>query len=130
MQKRCVQAVGVLAMLAVVAIMAPVRAGDADPTVQKTFAKLLVAVKAADRDVFLASAADAVKDSITQAVMDDLKKNLGTRLEKGYKASYLCNLKQAGHQVHLWKLTFKDDGDDVVIRLALKDGKVGGFFLQ
>jgi hypothetical protein len=30
----------------------------------------------------------------------------------------------------VWKLTFKDAGDDVLVRVALKEGKVGGFFIQ
>ena len=46
------------------------------------------------------------------------------------QTTYLCQLKQAGYQVHLWKMTFKDDSDDQIARLVLKDGKVAGFFLQ
>ncbi|MEH2102821.1 MAG: hypothetical protein V7K76_24360 [Nostoc sp.] len=40
------------------------------------------------------------------------------------------NLKQQGYQVYLWKLTFLDGGDDVLARLSLKDGKIGGFWLN
>jgi hypothetical protein len=105
-------------------------AADASPGVQKTFDKLLAAVKANDRDMFLGDATDAVKQGTTPQIMEMLNKRLGSRLQKGYTATYLCQLKQAGHQVHLWKLNFKDGGDDVVVRVSLKDGKVDGFFLQ
>jgi hypothetical protein len=67
---------------------------------------------------------------MTQEVMDAMKKEFAPRLDKGYKATYLCQLKQVGHVVHLWKMSFKDDGDDLVCRLVLKDGKVAGFFFQ
>ena len=130
MQMRFIKSVGIVAALAWAASMPPVYAGDPDPAVQKIFAKLLGAVKTADLNAFVADGTEAVKKGATQEVMDTLKKELGTRLQKDYKASYLCSLKQAGHQVHLWKLTFKDDGDDVVIRVAFKDGKMAGFFLQ
>jgi hypothetical protein len=102
----------------------------ADPEAQKLCDKMLEAIKTADRDAFVANAADTVKEGTTQQVMDALEKQLGARLKKGFEQTYLCQLKQAGHQVHLWKLTFKDGGDDLVVRLALKDGKVGGFFFN
>jgi hypothetical protein len=109
---------------------APASAVDPDPAVKKTFDKLLAAIKNNDRDAFVSEGTDAVKEGTTKEIMEALSKQLGGRLKKGYVSAYLCELKQAGHQVHLWKLTFKDGADDMVIRLALKDGKVGGFFMQ
>lgn len=117
-------------LVAVLALAATAKAADPDPSVQKTFKSLLSAIQANDRDMFVANATDAVKQGLTQQVMDGLSKQFGSRLKKGYEATYLCTLKQQGLQVHLWKLTFKDDGDDIVVRVALKDGKVDGFFLQ
>jgi hypothetical protein len=108
----------------------PLWAIDPDPAVKKTFDKLIGAVKANDRDAFIAEATDVVKKGVTEEVMDVISKQLGTRLKKGFEAAYLCQLKQGGRQVHLWKVTFKDGEDDVVIRVVLKDGKVDGFFLQ
>ncbi|HZZ79949.1 MAG TPA: hypothetical protein VFE62_15625 [Gemmataceae bacterium] len=103
---------------------------DPDPAVKKIFDKMVDALKTGDKDAFTANASDQVKKGVTDEVMAGLTKEIGARLKKGYEATYLCQLKQADHQVHLWKVTFKDGGDDVVFRLALKDGKVGGFFLQ
>lgn len=127
---RRICAASLIVGLAFVIRMPVLHAGEADAAVQKSFDKLLSAIKSSDRDAFVADATDAVKQGTTPAIMDVLRKQLGVRLEKGSKASYLCHLKQAGHQVHLWKMTFKDDGDDVVVRMVLKDGKLAGFFLQ
>jgi hypothetical protein len=105
-------------------------AGDADPAVQKTFDKLMGAIKVNDRDAFVADATDEVKKRTTQQEMAGLNKELGPRLSKGYQATYLGQLKQQGYQVHLWKGTFKDDGDDLLFRVVLKGGKVAGYFAQ
>jgi hypothetical protein len=55
---------------------------------------------------------------------------LSPRMKKGYDTAYLGQLKQQGCQVYLWKLVFKDGGDDTLAKLVLKDGKVAGFWLQ
>ena len=128
-QLRFVQCLGLVVMVATLAGTFA-RAGDADKAVQKTFDKLLDAVKKGDRDAFIANATDDVKKGMTQEVMDALKEKFGPRLDKGYKASYLCQLKQTGHQIYLWKMTFKDDGDDLVCRVVMKAGKVAGFFFE
>src|SRR5262245_34509700 len=123
---RFVPLAALVAASALLANAAPAQAAEPPAAVQKTFDKLLAAVKANDRDAFLADATEALKKATTPQVMQGLNK-LGTRLGKGYKATYLCELKQQGYQVHLWKVTFTDGGDDAVIRVPLKDGKVAGF---
>ena len=121
---------GALAVLASIGGTGPVYAEDAPPAAQKIYEKLLGAIQAGDREAFVADGTDAVKQGTTKQVIDLLAKQVGSRLKKGYDAEYLCQLKQAGHEVYLWKLKFKDEGDDVVARIAVKDGKVAGFYLQ
>jgi len=123
--------VGKLALAAVSVAWLAGSASAVDPpaAVKKTFEKMLAAVQAGDRDAFVADATDAVKKGTTKEIMDAFTTQFGTRLKKGYEVTYLTELKQAEHQIHLWKLTFKE-GDDVLVRMAFKDGKVGGFFLQ
>lgn len=112
------------------AFVSPAQAVDPDPAVKKIFDKMVNALKTGDRDAFTANATEQLKKGVTEEAMTTLSKELGSRLKEGYDATYLCQLKQVEHQVHLWKVTFKDGKDDAVIRLAFKDGKVGGFFLQ
>lgn len=120
-----------IVLVCLLAVNDAVRADEPAEPVQKTFDRLIGAIKANKRDDFIVDAIDAVKQGVTQQVMDGLAKQLGARLDKGYKAAYLCELKQAGLRIHLWKLTFKDGGDDIVVRIAInKGGKVEGFFLQ
>jgi hypothetical protein len=125
-----VRLVGLVAVLLLVPSTAPGQAPKADPAVQKIFDKLLNAIKTKDRDAFVADATDAVKKETTQEVMDTLEKHVGSRLKGGYQATYLCQLKKGAIQVYLWKLAFKDGGDDLVALMALKDGKVGSLHFQ
>ncbi len=130
MRKHSAQLAVLLTAIALGLTSPPVRAADPDPSVQKFFDNLIGAIRSNDRDAFVANATDAVRNGTTPQVMTQLNSLLGTRLAKGLEATYLCRLKQRGHEVHLWKLTFKDGGDDVVVRVVVKDGKLAGFFLQ
>lgn len=103
---------------------------EPDPGVQPIFNRLMQAVQANDRDAFLVDATSVMKKGLTPEIMQALSRHLGSRLKKGYQAEYLCRLNQESMQVYLWKLTFKDKGDDVLVRVVLQDGHLAGFFLQ
>lgn len=103
---------------------------EPEPAVQKLIEKMLTAIEKKDRGSFVEEGNDAVKEGTTEAIMAIMAEKVGSRLKQGYKSQYLCALKQLGHEVHLWKLTFQDEGDDLVVRLVLKEGKVAGFFFQ
>jgi|SRR5579864_3640380 len=122
--------VGLIAAFVFFARTATVQAADPSPAVQAIFEKLIGAIKTNNRNAFAAVGTEEVKQGMTREAMDGLSKGLGPRLQEGYEAIYLCQLKQAGHQAHLWKLSFKDRGDDIVVRIVLEAGKVSGFFLQ
>ena len=121
---------GLVALLLMLSSTASGEVPKADSSVQKTFDKLLNAIKAKDREAFVADATDAVKKETTKEAMDLLEKHVGSRLKGGYEATYLCQLKKGAIQVYLWKLSFKDGGDDLVALMALKDGKVASLHFQ
>jgi len=105
-------------------------AADADPAVQKICTRMLKAIETKDRAEFIADGSDAVRAGTTDDIMQALSTQVGARMKKGYTATYLCELNQLKHQIYLWKLAFQDDGDDMVARVVMKDGKVAGFFFQ
>jgi hypothetical protein len=127
---RLVGLIGFVALLLAPSGTTLAQAPKADASVQKTLETLMNAIINKDRDAFVADATDAVKKETTKEVIEAFEKHVGTRLKNGYEATYLCQLKQAGHQIHLWKVAFKDGSDEVVVRLALKDGKVASLHLQ
>jgi hypothetical protein len=92
--------------------------------------KLLKAVEDNDYNSFVADGNDAFKAGITKQLLQGVSGLFAPRLKKGYECSYLGQLKQQGHTVLLWKITFKDGGDDTLAKLGMKDEKVAGFWLQ
>ncbi|MEH2450705.1 hypothetical protein [Nostoc sp.] len=101
-----------------------------EQSVQKTFTSLINAVEQNNYTQFISQGNAAFKEGITKQTFIQASGQLAPRLKKGYSAVFLGNLNQQGYQVYLWKLTFKDRSDDVLARLSLKDGKIGGFWLN
>ena len=97
---------------------------------RSTLDKLLKAVEASDYDNFVADANDVFKAAMTKQKLDGVSAQLSPRMKKGYQCSYLGELSQQGCRVLVWKLVFKDGGDDMLVKLVLKDDKVAGFWLQ
>jgi len=108
----------------------PCRAGGAAEPGRAVLDKLLKAVEADDYGSFVADGTDTFKAAITKERLEMVSTHLAPRMKKGYECTYLGELKQQGYQVVLWKMTYKDGGDDTLARLVLKDGKVAGFVLQ
>ncbi len=112
------------------AVLASLSAAKADTDTTAALTKLLDAVAACDYDSFVADGNAAFKAGLTKQMLEGVCAQLSPRMKKGYDSTYLGRLKQQGCQVYLWKLVFKDGGDDTLAKLVLKDGKVAGFWLQ
>jgi hypothetical protein len=120
-------------IIALTSLLAPVFAAAGatpQPAVESIFKKLMTATIANDYDAFAALCDDPMKAAITKQNLEGVSKQIEPRSKRGYESEYLGELKQRGYQVHLWRLRFKDAGDDVLATLSLKDEKVGGFFLK
>lgn len=92
--------------------------------------KMLKAIVANDYDGFVADTSDSYKATLTKPIVAGLSERFASRLKGGYEVTFLTELKQGGQKAYLWKLTFKDGGDDLSAKLWLKDGKVFGSFWQ
>ena len=55
---------------------------------------------------------------------------LDKRMKGGYDVEYLGDMRQQGYHVTLWRLRFKDGGDDALATLSMKQGKVGGYWIK
>jgi negative regulator of sigma E activity len=92
--------------------------------------RLLTAVQSHDYEAFVADGTAEFRSHLTKHIFARVSAQLSERMKRGYSTSYLGQLKKQGYPVYLWKMTFSDQGDDVLIRLVLQDQKVGGFWLQ
>ena len=55
---------------------------------------------------------------------------MNKRTSGGYDITFLGELNQHGYQVFLYRLRFKDGGDDILGTMSLKDDKVGGIYFN
>jgi len=105
----------------------PPGVGSAPPAAE--VAKLVAAIGNSDLTAFVADG-DAGFTAGARAAFDCAASRLRGRLQKGYGVVPLGELKQGGRQVTLWKVAFKDGGDDALATLTLAAGKVAAFALN
>ena len=97
---------------------------------EKIFKNLLAAQTAKDYDAFVADADDALKAALTKTQFDAAANIMTKRTSGGYEITFLGELNQRGYQVFLYRLRFKDGGDDILGTMSLKDDKVGGIYFK
>jgi hypothetical protein len=102
---------------------------EPDQTTQTIFKNLMAAAVSNNYEGFIAQCDAAMKVNMTKPMLEGVSREIEPRAKRGYDAHYLGELNQRGYKVHLWRLSFKDGGDDVLATLSLKDGKAGGFYL-
>jgi hypothetical protein len=106
---------------------APAHAEGAAPAdVQRLVTKMIDAVVAESYDAFLADADANLKRQLSRQQFEGLCGLYTQPLKKGYKLEYFGHLKQRGYVVHVWKASTTGAQDEALIRMAVKDGKVGG----
>lgn len=106
-------------------------AAAVDDTVARPFLdKMLTALEENDYESFVADMTGSFKAQTTKQIVAGINEQLGSRMRRGYDVIFLADLKQRGQKAFLWKLIFKDGGDDWSAKVWLKDGKVSGFLLQ
>jgi hypothetical protein len=118
------------AMALCLALIAPVAFAQAPQQLETTMKNMLAAVQANSLANFTAAGDAAFQQGMNQAMLDGVNAQLAPRLNQGYTSTFLGSLNQLGYTVYLWKLVFKDGKDDRLVTLAVKDGKVGGFYLR
>jgi len=124
-----------LALSLVLTLMAvhanPAHAEGAAPAdAQKLVTKMINAVAAESYDAFLADADANLKTHLSRQQFEGLCGLYTQPLKKGYKLDYFGHLKQRGYLVHVWKISANGAQDEALIRLAVKDGKVGGVWVH
>jgi hypothetical protein len=111
-------------------IAAQIGWAQAPPDVEGMLKKMLAATESGSRSAFVADGDASFQTDITPPMFNSFNAQFAPRLKRGYTTTFVTQLHQEGYSVYVWKLEFKDGGDDLLFTLALKDGKVGGFFLR
>ena len=118
-------------MLITAAVFATLSASaEPDQATQTIFKNLMAATVSNNYDGFIAESDATLKAAFTKRMLQRVSHELEPRAKQVYDAQYLGELNRKGDKVHLWRLKFKDGGDDVLATLSVKDGKAGNFLLQ
>src|SRR5271155_4440618 len=111
-------------------IAAQIGWAQAPPDVEAMLKKMLTATETGSRSAFVAEGDASFQSDITPQMFNGFSAQFAPRLKRGYTTTFVTQLRQEGYSVYVWKIEFKDGGDDLLFTLAVKDGKVGGFFLR
>ena len=131
MNKRTFLALGPALGLALTLLAAPAHAEGAAPAdAQRLVTKMIDAVVVQSYDAFLADADANLKKNLSRQQFEGLCGLYSQPLKKGYKLDYFGQLKQRGYVVHVWKIATTGAQDEALIRMAVKDGKVGGVWVH
>jgi RNA polymerase sigma-70 factor (ECF subfamily) len=103
----------------------PLAAPVIDP--ESRLRRMLTAIANNSYDDFVSAGDDQFRAVLDPDTMEEAVNALGPRLAGGYQAISLGTLHQDDQILHLWKLELGDGGDDVLIKMSLKDGQVTGF---
>jgi hypothetical protein len=91
--------------------------------------KLISALEKKDYAAFVGDGEPAFK-ALPEGQFDSIAAQLGPKLAGDHQLTYLGALQQKGFRVTLWKISFKDGSDDMLVTLSVRSGKVGGFFIR
>ena len=94
------------------------------------FYKLLDAQAHKDYEAFVANGTLPLKAALTRTQFDASSDLMIARMKGGYDVDALGELNQKGFQVYLYRLRFKDGGDDMLGTMALKNGEVAGIYFH
>ena len=101
-----------------------------DKPVQDAVLALLAAVEGDDFANYLRVGDDEFQADMTKEKFGRLMDLMAKRLEKGYVVVYFGELQKAPYTIHMWKLSFKDEGRELLGEISIRDGKVAGFYIH
>jgi RNA polymerase sigma factor (sigma-70 family) len=103
--------------------------GEASAQEKKFSAEIMQATKDEDYQAFVADGDVAFKQ-ITALQFKAVCVQITPRLQAGYNMIFLGAMKQQGYHVTLWKVGYTDGGDDELLTLSVKGGKIGGAYIH
>ena len=109
---------------------ATLHAAQTEEQAQAMFQQLLDAQPAKNYDAFVANGTLELKAALTKTQFEAAADLLNKRLAGGYDVTPLGEVDQKGYQVFLFRLQFKDKGDDILGTMSLRDGQVAGIYFK
>jgi hypothetical protein len=93
---------------------------------EATFKSMLEAVKKNSYEKFMARADSTFKARFSEKMFAEMTRQLGPKLEHGYKTTFLATLNQGPYVAYVWKLSFSSGKDDYLMTMFTRNDAVSG----
>jgi len=100
------------------------------PMIMELFRSQIDAIASESYEQFMDHADANFRQSISQDQFGALSESLSPRLVDGYQSEYLGALNQDGFNVHLWKMTLASSDSDNLVKMAMRENEIAGFWIQ
>ncbi|MEH6800883.1 MAG: hypothetical protein V7681_16445 [Halopseudomonas sabulinigri] len=94
------------------------------------FQHQMTAITSSDYEQFVSHSETAFRQAITQEQFTALSKALSGSFASGYESVNLGVLRQDSLLIHLWKVTPQQSDTDYLVKMALRDDTIAGFWIQ
>ena len=105
-----------------------ITSGD-DKMTDNTIQRLVAAIKAGDVDTFRGSLTPDFATDMTPKAVAALFEQLSPAMAAGYSLHALGSLQQDGMTVHIYKISLKDGGNDLLLRAVMDSDKISGLLI-
>lgn len=94
------------------------------------FQNQMTAITSSDYEQFVNHSDTAFRQAFTQEQFTALSKALSGSLAPGYESVSLGVLRQDDLLIHLWNVTPHQSDTDYLVKMALRDDTIAGFWIQ
>ncbi len=120
----------VFALVGLLFLPQPTRAADAPKAAEEAMLGMVTAIIENNHPNFVGGATPELQKELSKEEFAKVVEQIEPVLKKGFKSRYLGSMEQQGFTVHLWVLSIRGESDEMLATLSLKEGKVGGFYLE
>lgn len=88
------------------------------------------AITSNDYQKFMEHTDATFRQAISEEQFDALIKSLSSTFEGGYQSEYLGTLNQQEFNVHLWKVMPSNSASDNLVKMAMRENEIAGFWIE
>ena len=121
-----------LTVLLLCSVFSSVLFADSDlkPEIEALFHSQIEAIASNDYQKFLEHTDSIFRQAISAEQFEAIAKPLSPSFEGGYQAEYLGALYQQGVNVHLWKVVPSNSESDSLVKMAMHENEIVGFWIE
>lgn len=100
------------------------------PQIEALFNSQMDAIVSNDYQKFLEHTDSEFQQAISTEQFEALANSLSSTFESGYDPEYLGAFNQQGFNVHLWKVMPSNSESDLLVKMAMQENEIAGFWIE